>query len=409
MTQTTTPPSGTDGPRRALSARVSLGRALQPVPLEFLLILSAVVLLTAFGVVMITSATTVTSLQSGESPFDGGLSQLIVAVVGVPLMLVVSRMPVRVLRRFAWPALIGSLALQLLVILFGRAVGGNQNWIYIGGVSLQPSEFIKLALVIWIAAVLFRKRTLLTSWKHVFVPVIPVAVLAAGLILVGHDLGTAIVVVLIVLGAIFFSGASLRMFVLPTILGAVAVVALAVTSENRLKRILSLLNPDDLSCYLNDCYQPLHGIWGIASGGLFGLGLGNSKEKYDWLPAAADDYIFAIVGEELGLLGCLVVLGLFVVLGWAALRIVRRSDDLFVQIAAGGITVWIIGQALINIGVVLRVFPVLGVPLPFMSAGGSSLIALLVACGVLLACARTLPMRPDPARPPTRPGAARRA
>ena len=238
---------------------------------------------------------------------------------------------------------------------------------------------------------LFRKRTLLTKWQHVFIPLVPVAGLAIATVLDGDDLGTAMILVLIVLGALFFSGVKLRIFVLPAIAAAGAVAFLAVTSPDRMRRFMSFLNPNCLDDYFNDCYQPLHGIWGLASGGIFGLGLGNSREKYDWLPAAANDYIFAIVGEELGLIGCAVVLALFALFAVGAFHVIRKTDDPFVRIAAGGITVWIVGQALINIGVVLRVFPVLGVPLPFMSQGGTSLLSVLLACGVLLAFARSLP------------------
>jgi cell division protein FtsW len=168
-----------------------------------------------------------------------------------------------------------------------------------------------------------------------------------------------------------------------------------------MSRILSFMDPD---CdYFNECYQPLHGVYGLAGGGVFGLGLGNSREKYDWLPAAANDYIFAIVGEELGLIGCIVVLFLFTLFAVGAFHVIRKTDDPFVRIVSGAITVWIVGQALINIGVVLRVFPVLGVPLPFMSQGGTALLSVLLACGVLLSFARSLPVRT-----PVAPGRARR-
>jgi len=181
--------------------------------------------------------------------------------------------------------------------------------------------------------------------------------------------------------------------VLP-LLGAAAALALfAVTSPNRMKRIMSFLDPNCLDDYLNSCYQPLHGIWGLAGGGIFGVGLGNSKEKYDWLPAAANDYIFAIVGEELGLIGCVVVLALFALYAIGAFHIIRKTHDPFVRIVSGAITIWIVGQALLNIGVVLRLFPVLGVPLPFMSQGGTSLLSVLLASGVLLSFARTIPVK----------------
>nr|WP_228066572.1 putative lipid II flippase FtsW [Microbacterium paludicola] len=389
-----------------MTARVSLGRVFAPVPLEFLLIASTALLLTGFGVVMVTSATTASALSRGESPYNDGMQQAMFALLGLSMMFVVSRLPVRFFRRIGWVALGLALVVQLLVFTpLGVEVYGNRNWLRIAGFSLQPSELLKLSLALWAGMILYRKRNLLSKWQHVFIPLVPVSMLAIGTVLAGKDLGTSMVLVLILLACLFFSGVKLRIFVLPVIAGALVVAALAITSPNRMGRIMSFLDPD---CdYIKECYQPLHGIWSLAGGGIFGRGLGNSIEKYNWLPAAGDDYIFAIVGEELGLIGCIVVLLLFATFAVGAFRIIRNSDDPFVKIAAGGITVWILGQALINIGVVLRVFPVLGVPLPFLSAGGSSLVAVLAACGVLLAFCRTLP---DPSQVAMRrPGAARGA
>ena len=387
MTQVDRPCPEADRPAPGLAARVSLGRILRPVPVEFLLIASAALLLTIFGVVMVLSAT----IATADDPFDSALRQGVFALIGVPLMFVISRFPVAVFRKLAWPALIGSIALQLLVFIpgLGVASGGNHNWISIAGFTLQPSEFLKLSIALWIAFVLLRKQTRLAIWHHVFIPVVPVSALVIGAVMGGHDLGTAIVLVLVVLGCLFFAGVKLRIFILPLVAGLIVVLGYAVTSENRMRRIMDLFSSE---CdYFRECYQATHGIWGLAGGGVFGLGLGNSKEKYGWLPAAANDYIFAIVGEELGLIGCLVVLALFLVYAVGAFRIIRKTGDPFVRVAAGGITIWIIGQALINIGVVLRLVPVLGVPLPFMSQGGTALIAVLAASGVLLAFARTLP------------------
>lgn len=390
-----------DPPRSAgLTARVTLGRVFAPVPLEFLLVVSSALLLTGFGIVMVTSATTATSLSAGQSPYNDGLKQGLFALAGVALMFVASRIPVTALRRIAWLGLFGAIGLQLLVFVpgLGYESGGNRNWIRVAGFSLQPSEFLKLALAIWIAAILYRKRDLLRKALHVYLPVVPMAAIAIMTVLLGSDLGTGMVFVLILLGTLYFAGVRLRFFIPIVIAGVAAVTVLAVKSPNRMQRILSFADPN---CDPQDeCYQPVHGIWGLAGGGIFGRGLGNSIEKYSWLPAAGDDYIFAIVGEEAGLIGCIVVLALFATFAVGAFRIIRNSDDLFVKVAAGGIAAWILGQALINIGVVLRVFPVLGVPLPFMSAGGSSLVAVLGACGVLLSFCRTLPTATDRIRPP---------
>ena len=387
MTQVARPPGSESG---GLAARVSLGRRFVPVSSEFLMIASTALLLTLFGLVMVLSATSATAIGNGESPWSAALRQGIFAVLGVPLMFLVSRLPIAFLKRMAWPALFGAVALQLLVFTpLGVEDGGNRNWIKIAGFTLQPSEFLKLALALWIAYVLLRKHAMLGTWHQVFIPVVPVGALAIGTVLAGHDLGTAMVLVLVLLGCLFFAGVKLRLFIIPVILGVVAVLALALTSGDRMRRILAPCN--DMSRYFDDCYQSIHGVWGMASGGIFGLGLGNSQEKYGWLPAAGNDFIFAIVGEELGLIGCIVVLALFTFFTIGAFHVIRKTNDPFIRVAAGGITVWIVGQAVLNIGVVIGIFPVMGVPLPFMSQGGTALLAVLLACGVLLAFARTIP------------------
>ncbi|MFE1645344.1 putative lipid II flippase FtsW [Microbacterium sp. P01] len=401
---TRTLPTGSDGDRtdgRGLAARVSLGRVFAPVPSEFLLIASTALLLTGFGLVMVLSATSATATAAGQQPYEAVIKQAVFAVIGIPLMFIASRLPIAFWKKIAWPALIAAIMFQLLVFVPGIGVeaNGNRNWIQIAGVQAQPAEFLKLTLALWIGYVLYRKQTLLGLWRHVFIPLVPVTLLVIATVMAGHDLGTAMILALIALGALFFSGVKLRIFLLPLIAAAGGVIFFAVTSPDRMRRIMSFLNADCLADYYTDCYQPLHGIWGLAGGGVFGLGLGNSKEKYDWLPAAANDYIFAIVGEELGLIGCGVVLGLFALFAIGAFHVIRKTHDPFVRIVSGGITIWIVGQALINIGVVLRVFPVLGVPLPFMSQGGTSLLSVLIASGVLLSFARALPAKRQPAAP----------
>lgn len=381
------------------AARVSLGRISSAVPAEFLLIASTALILTGFGLVMVLSATMADSLAAGEGPFETVLKQAAFAIIGIPLMFIASRLPVTFWKKIAWPGLILTTLFQLLVFTpLGVINDGNQNWIQVGSFQAQPSEFLKLSLALWLGYVLYRKQSLLTSWKHVFIPVVPIGGLVIGLVAVGsHDLGTGLILMAILLGCLFFSGVRLRLFVVPLLLVVVAAVYFAVTSPNRMARIMSsLVNFDSTACYnaaVGDCYQAVHGVWGLASGGIFGLGLGNSREKYGWLPAKANDYIFAIIGEELGLVGCIVVLVLFTLFAIGAFHVIRKTHDPFIRIVSGGITVWIVGQAIVNMGVVLRIFPVLGVPLPFMSQGGTSLLSVLVACGVLLSFARTLPAR----------------
>ncbi|MGB4137479.1 MAG: FtsW/RodA/SpoVE family cell cycle protein, partial [Microbacterium sp.] len=296
MTQTAHPgraeASASGGPR-GLAARVSLGRLFTPPSTEFLLIGASALALTVFGLVMVLSATS----ANPQAPFEAALKQGVFALLGVPLMFLISRMPTGVLKRLAWPGLILSVALQLLVFSpLGIEDSGNQNWIGFAGFTMQPSEFMKLALSVWIAFVLLRKQARLGIWHHVFIPVVPVSVLAIGTVLAGHDLGTAMVLVLIVLSCLFFAGVKLRLFIIPVIVGALSVAALAVTSPDRMRRMTADCSDQDL--WSTDCYQAIHGIWGMAKGGIFGVGLGNSQEKYGWLPAAANDYIFAVVGEE---------------------------------------------------------------------------------------------------------------
>lgn len=393
-TRTRPVPPEPEQPRGGLAARVSLGRVFAPVPSEFLLIASTALILTVFGLVMVLSATSATSEDAGGGPYDTMLKQAVFAAIGIPLMFLASRFPVSFWKRMAWPALILATLFQMLVFTpLGIDNDGNRNWISIAGLQAQPSEFLKVTLAIWLGFILYRKRTLLADWRHVFIPAIPVGIAVIGTVMAGKDLGTAMILVLILLAALFFSGVKLRVFLLPLVLFAGGVAYFAVSSPDRMRRYMSFLNEDCLADYFGDCYQPLHGIWGLAGGGVFGLGLGNSKEKYSWLPAAAHDYIFAIVGEELGLIGCVVVLILFALFAVGAFHIVRKTDDPFVRITAGAITVWIVGQALLNVGVVLRLLPVFGVPLPFLSQGGTSLMSVLLACGVLLSFARTLPVR----------------
>jgi cell division protein FtsW len=207
-----------------------------------------------------------------------------------------------------------------------------------------------------------------------------------GLVLMGSDLGTVIIMAIIVTGCLIFAGIPLRTMALPAVLAAGVVILAAWSSPNRMGRILSFMG--ECTDYINTCWQPLHGKWAMANGGIFGVGLGNSKSKWSWLPAADNDYIFAIIGEEMGLIGCLVVIALYVFLTVLFLRIIRESDNRMVRITTGGIMFWIIGQAAINIGVVVGILPVLGVPLPFLSSGGTALFANLVAVGIVLSFAR---------------------
>jgi cell division protein FtsW len=283
--------------------------------------------------------------------------------------------------------------LQFLVFTpLGYGYGGNKNWLNLGSFTAQPSELIKLALVIWLAWVLTTKADLLNDWRHVLLPIGPVVLLAIGMVLIGNDLGTAAILVMITLGAMFYAGVRLR-YLITAILGLALVAAIFVTASlSRSNRISAWLggcvDPHD---YADDCWQTVHGWEALAHGGIFGVGLGNSAGKWSWIPEADNDFIFAIIGEELGLLGCLLVLALFVVLAICFVRIIRMVRDPFAKIATSAVMIWIVGQGFVNIAVVLGILPVLGVPLPLVSAGGSALITTMAAIGIVLSFARQRP------------------
>lgn len=364
---------------------------------NYFLLLGTTVFLVAFGLVMVLSSSSVESNVDGEGFFGRFVRQGLVAVLGIPIMLIASRMPPRFWKRWAWPALIVGAALQLVVFLPGLSYdyGGNRNWISVGGFQLQPSEFVKIALIVWVAWVLSTKQDLLGDWKHVALPIVPVAGAAIGFVLIGSDLGTAIVMGMIVFGCLYFAGVRLKFLAVGLLGVSLLAVLMAFASPSRAERITVWMNGCSSADYSGLCWQVQHGFWALAAGGLFGSGLGNSKAKWNWLPEADNDFIFAIIGEELGLIGALVVLILFVVLAIAFVRIIRASRDNFARIVTGGVMVWVVGQAFVNIAVVLGVLPVLGVPLPLISAGGSALIATLLGIGVVLSFARNNDREPQ--------------
>ena len=354
----------------------------------YYLILGSTLALTAIGILMVLSASSVEAIAAGESPYTAALKQSFFAAIGVFGMFLLSRVNVVWLKRFAWLAIILALVLLMLVLLIGRSALGNQNWIDVGPFTFQPSEAAKLALALWMATVLGTKAKLLRQSKHALIPVAPVAVLVIGLILAGNDLGTAMIVMMITAAALFFAGVRLYVFGIAGVALGTATAVLAITSPNRVCRILSwtgqtCADGSDVN------YQSTNGLYGLASGGWFGVGLGQSRQKYSWIPEAHNDFIFAIIGEELGLVGTLVVLVLFGILGTAIYRVVVAQKDLFHRVLAGTIMVWLLGQATVNMAVVTGLAPVVGIPLPFISYGGSALLMSLCAIGVVLSLART--------------------
>lgn len=349
-------------------------------------------LLLLLGLVMVLSSSSINSLVHGHSPYSVFFDQTKYALLGLPVMLVATRLTGRWQRRLAWPALGGALAFQLMVFVpgLGCGAGGNQNWVCLPGFSAQPSETIKLGLALWLGVVLARKAPLLWQVRHVVVPGLLGVGAAIGVVLAGKDLGTTLVLLLLVGGAMFVAGVPGWMFGVAGSAGAVGVVALVIDSPSRVLRVANWLHAECTDIY-GSCLQSTHGTWALGSGGLLGVGLGQSSEKWSYLPAAQNDFIFAIIGEELGLVGTLLVLALFALLAVAMLRLIVGHPDPVARISTAAIFAWVIGQALINIAVVIELAPVIGVPLPLVSAGGSALIMTMAALGVVISYARSEP------------------
>ena len=374
--------------------RIGAWRALLDRPLtSYYLVLGITMLLLGLGLVMVLSTASVTDLSAGLSPYSDFKKQLLGAAIGLPLMWVAARSRPRLFRAFAYPLLAVAIVGLGLTLIHGVGVSQNgaARWIEIGGQQVQPSEIAKLALVVWGADLLARKDKLgqLADWRHMLVPLLPGTAVLCLLVMTGDDLGTTFILLVIFLALLWVIGTPGRVFAGMLILAALAIAFMMVSSKYRMERILGFLDPQGgpTGPYM----QSIQGKYALGSGGITGVGLGASGEKWGWVPESTSDYIFAILGEELGLIGTLCVTFLYGLLAFAGLRIARRVPDLFSRLAATGITAWIVMQAVVNIGVVIGVLPITGVPLPLVSAGLSSLLSTLVGLGMLMSFARLEP------------------
>jgi cell division protein FtsW len=355
------------------------------------LILVSTGLLLGLGLVMVLSASMVKSYQETGSAYSVFTGQAVWVALAVPAFWLGVRLPPRVYRRLAYPALLLSLVLLAAVLVpgVGIAVNGAQRWLDIGPLQMQPAELAKLALALWGADLLVRKQRLLGRARHLLMPLVPVAALMAALVVLEPDLGTSLCFAMVLFGLLWTVGAPGRIFGGLLGLAAVAAAALALVEPYRLARVAHFLDPT--ADPTGTGFQPLLGLSSLSSGGLFGVGLGQGRAKWLNLPEAHTDYIFAVIGEELGLIGSLVVLLLYAALAYAGLRVARRSADPFARLVAAAVTVWVVGQAVLNIGYVSGMLPVTGVPLPLISAGGTSLLVTVFALGMLTSFARYEP------------------
>jgi cell division protein FtsW len=356
------------------------------------LILGVFGLLTLFGLVMVLSASSVESYAAEGSSYSVFVKQLMFCGVGLVLFWVGLRIPPPKLRALAAPMLLaGVVALSaVLVPGIGALRGGSRAWFAFGSFSVQPSEAVKVALTLWGAHVLALRRNVMHRWKHALSPVVPVSVLIFVLLVLQPDLGMTVSMGMVLVALLFFAGAPLRLMALLVSGGLAGAVILGLTAGYRQARIAAFLSPAT-SDPLGPGYQATQALYSLADGGLFGVGLGQGRAKWSYLPNAHNDFIFAIIGEELGFLGAAAVLALFATLAYAGLRIASRSADPWLRIVVATSTTWLVAQAAINIGYVVGLLPVTGLQLPLISSGGTSLVVTMFVFGILANAARHEP------------------
>lgn len=388
-----TPRRGTEGLAARLHAlRTALTAWLSRPLASFHLVLALCGMLTVIGTVMVLSASSVEStyLTEGATAYSLFKKHVVFLLVGMVVFWVALRLPLRVIRGWSSTLLFVSLALLVTVLTpLGAVVNGSQGWIVIGGFSLQPVEVAKVALALWGAHILVLKARLAHLWRHVLVPLVPVALVMFALLMAQPDLGGTVSLGVVLVALLWFGGAPRGLFAAVIAGGLAGVVGLALVADYRLARVLSFLSPENDAAGAG--YQAQQAQYALADGGLFGRGLGQGGSKWHYLPNVHHDFIFALIGEELGFLGCTVVIALFAAVAIVGLRIATRNVDPWIRVVAGTLTVWLVSQAAINIGYVAGLLPVTGVTLPLISYGGTSLVVTLGQFGILANCARHEP------------------
>jgi cell division protein FtsW len=355
---------------------------------QFYLLLGLTILTVLFGLAMVASASAVDSYKETANAGSTFMRQGVFAVIGMALMAVISSLPVGLFRRTGLVALYITLGLQLATVLFGVEINGNRNWLDIGFTSIQPSEFLKLGLILAFAIQLAQLTDDPIRNRQIWVRVFVYSVFALFLVaLLGKDMGTGVVMAVTLIGLFLIAGMPWAYFFGIALAGVLAAFVLVMATPSRLIRFSAWLNPGAADP-LGVMWQYEKGTWALASGGIWGTGLGRSKLKWSWIPEVENDFIFAVIGEELGLIGAMFVILLFFALGLTMFSIAKRQNNEFSRNLVVGVMLWVVLQAFINISVVLGLLPVLGVPLPLISAGGSSLIATLAGIGIVLAVER---------------------
>ena len=356
---------------------------------SILLLLIPTALLTVLGLTMVLSAGSISAVEGYGTSFWYFQRQSIYAVAGVIAMVVAARLPYAIWQKLAVPIMIAVLPLMVIALhpSSGTAFSGASRWIDLGPVTLQPSEFMKLALIAFTATVLTKKWNKLDDLGHLAIPLAPVVGVIALLVILQRDLGTTVILCGSVFLMMFAAGVRIRFLAIAGGIGlASAAVLIFGETYRRTRFVDAYLNP--WADRMGDGYQLIQGLIALGSGGWFGVGLGASRQKWDYLPNAHSDFIFAIVGEELGLVGAFLVMIAFGVLLYAGIRIAMQAPDTFGRLLAAGITSWIGLQTIVNLGAVTGLLPITGVPLPLLSFGGTALVVTLAGIGVLVSIAR---------------------
>ena len=363
----------------------------KPVNLYYML-LGSTLGLSLLGLIMVFSASSIHSLETKGTSFAIVLRQFIFLCLSIPMAWVLSRLSLnqwKILARFGFSV---SVFLLLIVQVIGKSVNGNHNWISLGFVDVQPSEIAKFMMILWAGFMLAKQERSGVDHMAVLKLIAPAFALCILLVMAGSDLGTASVFACILAGLLWVSGLRLGIFGMALSVGLVGLTAAILTSPYRVQRFMVFLNPFAEDQYKLYGWQPAHSLLGLASGGLFGVGLGASRQKWGNLAEAHTDFIFAVIGEELGLFGTLATLLLLSILIFSIFKLALRAHDPMVRYVASGFGVWIAIQTILNIGSAISVLPVVGVTLPLVSYGGSALIATYMGIGFVLGAARRDPV-----------------
>jgi len=345
-----------------------------------LLVLAVVLVVIGLGATQ--SASSAVAIDQSQDRFYYFKRQLMGVGIGTVALLVTSRIPYRFYRRMAVPGFLATAGLLIAVLMIGREISGATRWLHFGGISFQPSELAKISVVFILAYLLEKKHKLLTKFGHFVVPVVFTVGILGGLVMLQPDLGTTIIIGAAAMAVILASDAPFRFVLFLTIIVVLVAWVLAFSDQYRVDRIVGFLDPWGNAS--GEGYQLIQGYYALGNGGIFGVGLGASRARWFYLPNAHTDFIFAIIGEETGLIGALTVIGLFVVLALAGWLVASRAPDRFGRMVAAGLTAWLSFQALVNIGGVLGVMPITGIALPFVSFGSTALIVSMAALGILV-------------------------